>query len=187
MNVSEHAAEIVETTAAAVIDSAVKIHIELGPGLLESVYETVLSKDLRDRGLIVVRQRAFPFTFRNITFESGFRLDLFVNDCVVIEVKSVEALLPVHTKQVLTYLRLLDLPLGLLINFGGATLKSGLRRIKNGYWSSSFSCLRANNEEAVHSGVRTKDREPRAACAEDNCGHSAATGSSATKPFQPRM
>ncbi len=145
MKISEQTASEVEAVATQIVDSAVRLHIDLGPGVLEHVYETALARDLQDRGLRVARQRSFSFTFRNIQFEDGFRVDLLVNDLVIVEIKSVEGLLPVHSKQVLTYLRLLELPLGLLINFGGPTLKSGLRRVANGYWPSSYSCLRVNH------------------------------------------
>lgn len=114
-----------------VVDEAVRIHIDLGPGLMESVYEVVLAKKLADRGLKVIRQRPVPITYEGHTFEEAFRLDLLVEDQVVVELKSVEELAPVHFKQVLTYLRLLDLRVGLLINFGAPVLKEGIHRIVN--------------------------------------------------------
>jgi GxxExxY protein len=116
-----------------VVDAAVKLHTRLGPGLLESVYEMVLARELERRGLKVQRQKQVAFEFDGMYFDEGFRADLLVEDVVVVELKSVEKLAPVHSKQLLTYLRLLNLPVGLLINFGGATLKEGLHRIVNHY------------------------------------------------------
>jgi iron complex transport system substrate-binding protein len=123
----------VERVASVVIDVALKLHIDVGPGLLESVYEAVLEKRLRDCGLKVDRQQPIKVEIDNLVFPDAFRADLLVEDCLIVEVKSVEALLPVHGKQLLTYLRLMNLPLGLLINFGGETLKQGLRRIVNNH------------------------------------------------------
>lgn len=114
-----------------IVDAALKIHQTLGPGLLESVYEVVLADALRKRGLRVERQVSVAFEFDGTRFQEGLRVDLLVDDRVVVELKSVETLAPVHAKQVLTYIRLLKLQVGLLINFGGATLKEGLRRIVN--------------------------------------------------------
>ena len=125
------AREIDEITGQ-IVDAAVKVHMGLGPGLLESVYEVVLAKELERRGLTVQRQKTVSFEFDGIRFEEGFRVDLLVEG-VVVELKSVEKLAPVHSKQVLTYLRLLNLPVGLLLNFGAATLKEGLHRIVNNY------------------------------------------------------
>jgi GxxExxY protein len=115
-----------------VVDAALKVHKGLGPGLLESVYEAVLAAELRRRGLTVERQKGVSFDFDEMHFDEGLRIDLLVEGAVVVELKSVEELAPVHTKQVLTYLRLLDLHVGLLINFGAPTLKEGLHRIVNG-------------------------------------------------------
>ena len=116
-----------------VVDAAFKLHTGLGPGLLESAYESLLIRSLKRRGLSVERQKIVSFKFDGLIDTDGLRVDMLVENCVVVEVKSVETLLPVHTKQVLTYLRALDLQVGLLINFGGATLKEGLRRVVNGY------------------------------------------------------
>jgi iron complex transport system substrate-binding protein len=115
----------------AIVDAALKIHQGLGPGLLESVYESVLSRDLVRRGLSVERQRVVSFDYDGMHFDDGLRVDLLVEECVVVELKSVENLLPVHKKQVLTYIRLMNLPIGLLINFGAPMLKEGLHRIVN--------------------------------------------------------
>jgi GxxExxY protein len=114
-----------------IVDASIKIHIGLGQALLESIYEAVLAKDLTRRGLKVERQKIIRFEYDGMTFEEGLRLDLVIEDCVIVELKSVEKLAAVHHKQLLTYLRLLNLPIGLLINFGAATLKEGLHRIIN--------------------------------------------------------
>ncbi|MBU6206294.1 MAG: GxxExxY protein [Alphaproteobacteria bacterium] len=108
------------------------MHREIGPGLLESVYEILLSEALRERGLIFERQRVVPIRYKGIVVDNAFRADILVEEMLLIELKSTEAHAPVHAKQLLTYLRLLDLPLGLLINFGAATFKEGVRRIANG-------------------------------------------------------
>ena len=123
----------VEAIATDVVDCAIHIHRDLGPGLLESVYELVLAASLQRRGYTVDRQRPVNIVYDGMSFDSAFRLDLIVNDCFIVEIKSVESLLPVHAKQVLTYLRLMNLPLGLLLNFSGPTMKSGIRRLVNNY------------------------------------------------------
>jgi GxxExxY protein len=128
----------------AVVDAAVKIHKELGPGLLESVYEVVLARELERRGFQVERQKPIRFEYDGMVFEEGFRTDLLIEGRVVVELKSVENLAPVHSKQLLTYLRLMNLPVGLLINFGAATLKEGLHRIVNKLPSSASPGLRVN-------------------------------------------
>lgn len=114
-----------------IVDAAYRLHSRLGPGLLESVYETVLAGVLQERGLHVERQKVVSFEFEGHVFDEGLRVDLFVEHSVVVELKSVERLAPVHMKQVLTYLRLLNLPVGLLINFGADRLKDGLQRVTN--------------------------------------------------------
>jgi len=115
-----------------IVDAAYKIHTTLGPGLFESVYETVMAHELKNRGLKVVRQQAIPVTWENVHLEAGFRADLIVEDKVIIEIKSVENLAPVHRKQLLTYLRLTGLKLGLLINFDTELIKDGIARVVNG-------------------------------------------------------
>jgi len=115
-----------------ILDAAFKVHTTLGPGLLESVYEAVLAKELERRGFTVDRQRSIPILYGDLAFEEGFRADLVVEDKVLIELKSVEAVVNVHKKQLLTYLRLSDKRLGLLINFGGSRIKDGITRIVNG-------------------------------------------------------
>ena len=118
--------------AKVVVDAAFHIHVKLGPGLLESVYETVLAYELERRGLRVVRQQPIPVVYDNLKFDEGFRADLIVEDKLIVELKSVETIHPVHKKQLLTYLRLADRRLGLLINFGEALIKDGITRIANG-------------------------------------------------------
>lgn len=115
-----------------VVDAAFKIHTRLGPGLLESVYEAVLTYELRKRGLCVERQKAIPVVYEEVRLDEGFRADLVVEGKVIIELKSVEAVARVHKKQVLTYLRLSNLRLGLLINFGEELIKNGITRVVNG-------------------------------------------------------
>jgi GxxExxY protein len=122
-----------ETIASRVIDTAMGIHVDVGPGLLESVYETLLATRLEKHGLDVKRQLPLKAVIDDIVFPKAFQIDLLVNDILLIELKSVEKLAPVHAKQTLTYLRLMKLPLGLLINFGGITLKEGLKRVANNY------------------------------------------------------
>jgi len=118
--------------ATAVLDAAFKIHRILGPGLLESVYQATLDFELRKRGLRVVQQVGLPVYYEEIKLELGFRVDLIVADKVIIEIKSVEALAPVHRKQLLTYLRLMNLRLGLLLNFNVELMKNGIQRVVNG-------------------------------------------------------
>lgn len=134
-----------ETLAREAVDCAFKIHNELGPGLLESVYEAVLAKRLVARGFVVERQKPIPIRFDEIDFEEGFRADLLVERKLLIELKSAERLVPVHGKQMLTYLRLLDLPLGILINFGAATFREGVRRIVNNHTNIASSKLRIHS------------------------------------------
>jgi GxxExxY protein len=118
--------------ATEIVDAAFRIHMTLGPGLLESVYNTVLAYELGRRGLRTVRQLAIPVVYENVRIDAGFRADLVVEEKVIVEIKSVELLLPVHKKQLLTYLRLADKRLGLLINFHVALIKDGITRIVNG-------------------------------------------------------
>ena len=115
-----------------IVDAAYRIHKELGPGLLESVYEVILADRLREEGLLVERQRSIPIRFGGKLFDEGFRADIVVENTVIIEVKSLEQLARVHKKQLLTYLKLSHLRLGLLINFGGEFLKGNIERIVAG-------------------------------------------------------
>jgi GxxExxY protein len=117
---------------AIVIDCAVKVHMRLGPGLLESVYETVLAYELERRGLSVERQVPVPIFYDDIRFEEGFRADLIVDGKVILELKSVEHVTNAHKKQLLTYLRLTGMKVGYLLNFGEALMKDGITRSING-------------------------------------------------------
>jgi GxxExxY protein len=114
-----------------IVQAAFDLHRELGPGLLESVYEVLLGSMLMERGLEVERQKPIPITFRGKRFDEGFRADIVVGKFVLVELKSIETLARVHRKQVLTYLRLSNLKLGLLINFGGEMLKGNIERLAN--------------------------------------------------------
>lgn len=116
-----------------VVDECIRIHRDLGPGLLEFVYEIVLSGSLERRGLTVDRQMPVDIQYDGMQFQSAFRIDLLIGKCLVLEIKSVERLANVHAKQLLTYLRLTDLTLGLLLNFSGETMKEGIRRVVNNH------------------------------------------------------
>jgi iron complex transport system substrate-binding protein len=118
-----------------IVDAAYSVHSRFGPGLLESVYEALLCREMEQRGFTVRRQMPVPLEVDGLRFEEAFRIDLLVDQRVIVELKSAERLSPVHTKQLLTYLRLMNLEVGLVINFGGVTLKEGLRRVVNGYVS----------------------------------------------------
>ena len=115
-----------------IVDAAFRIHTSLGPGLLESVYEAVMAQELKRRGLYTERQQALPVVWENIHLEAGFRVDLIVENKVIVEIKSVEAIAPVHRKQLLTYLRLANKRLGILINFDVDLIKDGIARVVNG-------------------------------------------------------
>lgn len=117
------------------MDCGFKLHEGLGPGLFESVYEACLFESLVKRGLAVERQIPVPIRYGGVVLEEGFRVDLLVERSLLIELKSTEGFVPVHAKQVMTYLRLMDLPLGLLMNFGTSTFKDGVRRIANNYFA----------------------------------------------------
>jgi GxxExxY protein len=133
--VSTPAEELTENEIARVIiDAAFHIHTTLEPGLLESVYEAVLSHELRKRGLTVVRQQPVSIEYDGLRLEEGFRADLIVNGKVIVELKSVELIHNAHKKQLLTYLRLTGLRLGILLNFGACRLKEGITRIANGLY-----------------------------------------------------
>jgi iron complex transport system substrate-binding protein len=131
-----------------VVDAAYKLHTKLGPGLIESVYEILLARMLEERGLKVDRQKPIAIEFDGIKLPDAFRVDLLVEDRVVVELKALESLAPVHVRQTVTYLRLLDQPVGLLINFGAAKLKDGLRRISN----SRASCYEPEFASSAHEG-----------------------------------
>lgn len=114
-----------------IVNTCYNIHVKLGPGLLESVYEEILFYELKAQGLKVERQKAIPVIWNDLKMEIGFRADLIVENKVIIELKSIEAIAPVHPKQLLTYLRLTDIKLGLLINFNEKLIKDGITRIVN--------------------------------------------------------
>lgn len=116
-----------------IVDAGYRIHKAIGPGLLESVYESVLARDLARSGYRVERQKPISFEFEGMTFTNVARTDLIVQGSVIVEIKSVETNARVHTKQLLTYLHLLDIRLGLLLNFGAPLMKDGIRRVINGY------------------------------------------------------
>jgi len=123
-----------EQLAKVVIDCGYHLHIDTGPGLLESVYEVLLAESLRDRGIDASRQVPVPIKYKGVVVDNAFRIDLLVEGSLLVELKSTERLVPVHAKQVLTYLRLMDLPLSLLMNFGQSTFKGGLQRVANDYY-----------------------------------------------------
>jgi GxxExxY protein len=139
----------IEEIARAAVDCGFQIHQELGPGLLESVYEALLAVKLQRLGLSVDRQLPVPISYDGIVLQEGFRIDLLVGGALIIEVKSVERLMPVHGKQLLTYLRLTKHPLGLLMNFGNGTFREGLKRIVNGHTDFASSRLRVHNNPSL--------------------------------------
>jgi GxxExxY protein len=136
----------------AVIGAAIEAHRELGPGLLESAYESAFSHELTLRAIPHVRQRPLPLVYKSRAIETGYRIDLLVDDRLVVELKAVEKLLPLHSTQVLTYLRLGNFPLGLLINFNVHRLIEGLERVTNGAPN-----LSANSASSAFDGLRPRD------------------------------
>jgi iron complex transport system substrate-binding protein len=136
-----------EAISGDVIDAAIALHRELGPGLLESVYEMLLASELASRGYVVERQKPIDIEYKGNRFEGAFRIDLLVAGTLLVEIKSVERLGGAHSKQLLTYLRLTNQPVGLLINFAGETLKEGLKRVVNDYVPSAPPRLRVNQSE----------------------------------------
>jgi GxxExxY protein len=125
-----------------VLNVALRLHRDLGPGLMESVYESLMAGRLMKMGYAVSRQQPIDIDFDGMRFEGAFKIDLMVDQRLIIEIKSIERLLPVHAKQLLTYLRLTKQPVGLLINFGGDTLKESIRRLVNNHISASSAPLR---------------------------------------------
>jgi GxxExxY protein len=115
-----------------IVDCCYKIHTTLGPGLLESVYEETLAFELIRKDLFIKRQQGIAVIYEQVKMDLGFRADLIVEDKVIIEIKSIESIAPVHQKQLLTYLRLTGIKLGLLVNFNEALIKNGIQRIVNG-------------------------------------------------------
>ena len=134
----------IDVVSGDVLDLSLRIHRDLGPGLLESVYETVLAGKLAAAGYKVDRQKPIDILFENMRFDRAFRVDLLVDDRLLVEIKSVEQLNAAHAKQLLTYLRLAGQSVGLLINFGGTTLKEGVKRIVNDHKPSASPRLRVN-------------------------------------------
>ena len=134
----------IEHICSLVVDAAFKLHRDIGPGLLESAYEPILAAKLEDIGLVVDRQVPIDIQYEQVHLPAAFRVDLLVDKCVIIEIKSVEKTLPVHAKQVITYLRLTNLTHGFVINFGTPMFKDGIKRLLNDRPSSVSSCLRAN-------------------------------------------
>ena len=133
-----------EELSGLVVDAGLKIHRDLGPGMLESVYEVILAEKLIRLGIIVDRQVSIDIAYDDIEIANAFKIDLLVAGKLVVEIKSIPQLAPVHAKQLLTYLRLMNQPLGLLLNFGGATFKEGIRRLVNNHTNFASSRLRAN-------------------------------------------
>jgi len=123
----------IDAISAAVVDEAIRIHRELGPGLFESVYESILAGRLLALGLRVERQLTVPVEFDGQRFDAAFRVDILVEGCLVLEIKAVDQFSKAHERQLLTYLRLMKQPVGLLLNFSGATMKEGIRRLVNNY------------------------------------------------------
>ena len=134
----------IDVVSGDVLDLSFRLHRDLGPGLLESVYETVLAGKLMESGYRVDRQMPIDICFEGTLFDAAFRIDLLVDHRLLVEIKSVERLNAAHAKQLLTYLRLTGQSVGLLINFGGATLKEGVRRIVNDHKPSASPRLRVN-------------------------------------------
>jgi len=130
-----------------VLKAAINVHRELGPGLLETVYEVILARELSDLGLKVERQVPVPIIYKGIRFEEGFRADIIVGKKVLLELKSVERILPAYKKQVQTYLRLTGLKLGYLLNFGEAVLKNGITRCVNGLEEENLTLRRRKLDE----------------------------------------
>lgn len=116
-----------------ILDASIEVHRELGPGLLESVYEICLCKELVGRGLAIERQVALPVIYKNEKLDLNFRIDVLIENEIIVELKTVEQILPIHKAQLLTYLKLYDRRLGLLINFNAVRLVDGFKRLINGY------------------------------------------------------
>ena len=122
---------IINDVTAVVIDSAMEVHTALGPGLLESAYESCLKHELNSRNIKVVSQLALPITYKNNTIDSGYRIDLLVDDQLIVELKTVDKVLPIHEAQLLSYLKMSKLKIGLLLNFNVTRLKYGIKRLAN--------------------------------------------------------
>jgi GxxExxY protein len=129
MSYGETTTPEIEAVASQIVDAAFRVHSKMGPGLLESAYEACLAYELVKCGLRVERQKPVPVVYDDVRLDVGFRIDLLVNDCVIVELKAVEKLLPIYEAQMITYLKLTGLRLGLLINFNVRMFKEGIRRI----------------------------------------------------------
>jgi GxxExxY protein len=128
-----------------IIAAALKVHTAIGPGVLESVYQTCLLHELKKAGLAVQAQAALPVVYDGLHLDSGYRIDLLVEDTVIVELKCVEALLPIHKAQLLTYLRLANKPLGLLLNFNVVHLREGIKRLLNNKYPKAIAAAQGNN------------------------------------------
>ena len=135
-------AERLDQISRKIIGAAITVHRALGPGLLESTYEACLAYELVQLGLKVERQKELPVRYRGVVIDCGYRMDLIIEDAIVVEVKSIEQLLPIHQAQVMSYLRLSGLRVGLLLNFNVRILKQGLKRIVNEFPGSAVSAVR---------------------------------------------
>lgn len=132
-----------------IIGAAIEVHRHLGPGLLESAYQTCLAFELRQRGLKVEEQKPLPVIYKDVRLDCGYRLDLLVEDAVVVEIKALEQLAPIHQAQLLSYLRLSGKSVGLLVNFHVRVLKDGVKRIVNEFPDSAFSAISAVRKAVV--------------------------------------
>lgn len=145
----------VEEVAAIAVECGLKLHRDLGPGLLESVYEALLAASLARRGLAVERQKVIGIEYEGVKLREGFRADLLLEERLIIEIKCVERLAPVHSRQLLTYLRLSGQSLGLLMNFGGETFREGLKRVVNGHGAFAPSRPRVNPPPTNRAGEQS--------------------------------
>src|ERR1043165_10564 len=139
----------IEELARLASDCGLGIHKELGPGLLESVYEAILAAKLGRYDVLVERQKPIPIEYDGMSLGEGFRADLLVDGRLIIEIKSIDRLAPVHSRQLLTYLRLSKQPLGLLMNFGGETFREGIKRVVNNHTGFASSRLRVNQAALI--------------------------------------
>ena len=145
----------IDEVTGAIVDAAVRIHRDLGPGLFESVYEAILARAIEGKGLLVERQKGMRLEYEGVVYEEAFRVDLLVERCAIVELKSVEKLAPVYTKQLLTYLRIADFRVGLLLNFGAYTMREGIKRVVNNLTPDVSPRLRANHTATSGPGETT--------------------------------
>jgi GxxExxY protein len=146
MDAFSHTAQYLNRITSAIIAAAIEVHRRLGPGLLESAYRKCLVIELQGSGFRCEQKRRLPLVYKGVRVTPAYEADVIVDDCVIVEVKAVEVLHPVHEQQIATYLRLADCRVGLVLNFGGATLKSGIRRVVNGFPRDSEKDSDAGNE-----------------------------------------